>query len=185
MVVHRDIEGTGRGAQATPVVASGETTVDELQADTAAGLAHAVRRLYGRQLHVLLVIDDEDEAALFADAAEESVLDVGIEVVAGVDEAAAHIQRAIANRRRKGVPDVVVSALDIDESHRLLAALRSQTQDDVFPVVILSDDGRPGLERRSFALGASGHLRAPERRYERVALIHTLPDFLPQLRVAE
>jgi hypothetical protein len=50
---------------------------------------------------------------------------------------------------------------------------------------VLSDDTGPALERRSFALGAAGHMRSPDRQYERVALIHTLPDFLPQVRTAE
>jgi CheY-like chemotaxis protein len=149
------------------------------------GLAQVVRRLYGRPLQVLLVIDDDSEAALFADAAEESVLDVGVEVVDGVEAATAHLERATTGRRRRQVPDVVVSALAIDESHRLLSALRAQTAANAFPVVVLSDDTRPAVERRSFSLGASGHMRAPDRSYQRVALIHTLPDFLPQFRAAK
>ena len=166
-----------------------QPTSDEALATTAdpdvTGLAQVVRRLYGRPLQVLLVIDDDAEAALFGDAAEESVLDVGIEVVDGVDAATAHLTRATTGRRRRQVPDVVVSALDIDESHRLLSALRAETAANAFPVVVLSDDIRPAVERRSFALGASGHMRAPDRSYQRVALIHTLPDFLPQFRAAK
>jgi CheY-like chemotaxis protein len=151
---------------------------------TIAGLAGVVRRLYGRPLHVLLVTDDDESAALFADAAEESVLDVGVQVLGGVDEAHDHITRALASKRRRGVPDVVVCSLAIEESHRLLVALRPETQADAFPVIVLSDDTRPALERRSFELGAAGHMKAPDRRYQRVALIHALPDFLPQFRAS-
>lgn len=179
---HPQDQGT---AASVAAVAAPDEVVDLGDAEGVAGVAQAVRRLYGRPLHVLLVTDDPSAAILFADAAEESVLDVDVEVVGAVDEAVDKLKRLLDTRRRRGVPDVVVAALDIEESHRLLEAVRPQTAADAFPVVVLSDDSRPALERRSFSLGAAGHLRAPDRQYQRVALIHTLPDFLPQFRKAE
>lgn len=186
MVAQRNVEVGSGGADRSPFAPAPGTGADVEPTvetdDGIAGLARVVRRHYGRPLQVLLVTDDEDSAAAFADAAEESVLDVGIEVTADVDEAVAHVQKALGSRRRRGVPDVVVTAVEVDESHRLLEELRAQTEADAFPVIVLSDDPLPSQERRSFALGAAVHLRAPDRQYQRVALIHALPDFLPQFR---
>jgi len=173
-----------RHAASAALASRDEETADLAKAPSIAGIASVVRHLYGRPLQVLLVTDDDESAALFADAAEESVLDVGVQVLGGVDEALDHIKRALSSKRRRGAPDVVVCSLDLEESHRLLAALRPETQADAFPVIILSDDIRPALERRSFELGAAGHMKAPDRRYQRVALIHALPDFLPQFRAS-
>lgn len=176
----------GKVTASTPTAAlvTPEDIQDLDSLDGLSGLADVVRRHYGRPLQVLLVLDDPDAAEAFAVAAEESVLDVGIEVVDGVDGALIHIGQMLAERRHRSIPDVVVCALPIEESHRLLDALRPQTEADAFPVIVLSDETGPALERRSFALGAAGHMRSPDSQYERVALIHTLPDFLPQFRSA-
>lgn len=186
MVAQRnvEVEGDDAGRPAFAPAPAG-LPLDDLTivaTDGIAGLARVVRRHYGRPLQVMLVTEDEESAAAFADAAEESVLDVGVQVMASVDDAVAHVQKALGSRRRRGVPDVVVTAVEVDESHRLLEELRTQTEADTFPVIVLSDDPRPAQERRSFALGAAGHMRAPDRQYQRVALIHALPDFLPQFR---
>jgi CheY-like chemotaxis protein len=180
----RSTHDEGSAASTAAVVAPDEL-VDLAAIESVAGLAQVVRRLYGRPLRVVLVTDDDDSAAHFGEAAEESVLDVSVEVLSGVDEAIERLDRALSGRRRRNVPDVVVSALEIDESHRLLSTWRPASVTDAVPIIVLSDDNRPGLERRSFALGAAGHMRAPDRQYERVALIHALPDFLPQFRPAE
>ena len=172
------------GAASTAAAVAPVELVDLAAIESMVGIAQVVRRLYGRPLRVVLVTADAEAALAFTEAAEESVLDVSVEVLAGVEEAIAHLERALSSKRRRHVPDVVVSALDVDESHRLLASWRPATATDAVPIIVLSDENRPGLERRSFALGAAGHMRAPHRQYERVALIHALPDFLPQFRPA-
>ena len=144
---------------------------------------YVTRLAYGRHLRVLLVDGDADSAEAFLAAADEAVLDVAVEVAPSVDDALDHLVRAAAQRRRK-LPDIVISATAIDESHQLLTRLRSDGRFDAVPVLVLSHEAGANLERRSFSLGAAGHLRAPRVDYERVALVHALPDFMPTARAA-
>lgn len=142
------------------------------------------RLSYGRHLRVLLVAPDEGTARPFLDAAEESVLDVNVEVAVGAGDALSRLCRSQSQRLRRSTPDVVVSLVAVEDCHQLLRDLRDDSRFDLLPVIVLSDDATPGLERRSFALGAAGHLRTPRRDYERVALVHALPDFIPTARAA-
>lgn len=142
------------------------------------------RMSYGRHLRVLLVAPDDAAADPFLAAAEESVLDVNVEVALGSADAMSRLCRSVTQRLRRSTPDVVVSLLEVEECHQLLAQLRDDSRFDLLPVIVLSDDPSPGLERRSFAFGAAGHLRTPRRDYERVALVHALPDFIPTARAA-
>jgi CheY-like chemotaxis protein len=139
---------------------------------------------YGRHLRVLLVDGDDETAGAFLAAAEEAVLEVRVEVASGVDDAMERLDRAVGQRRRRGWPDIVISALDVAASHDLLGRLRDDDRFDAVPVIVLSEESSASLERRSFALGAAGHLRAPRVDYERVALVHALPDFMPTARAA-
>ncbi|MBK5222043.1 MAG: hypothetical protein JJE52_04035 [Acidimicrobiia bacterium] len=148
------------------------------------GSGHVTRLIYGRHLRVLLVEADPDAAAAFADAAEESVLDVRVEVAIGVDAAVTSLQRSMEPRRRRTPPDIIVSSLSVPHSHQLLTFLRDDSRFDLLRVVVLAAESDARLERRSFALGAAGHLVAPRRDYERVALVHALPDFMPRARAA-
>ncbi|MDZ7677725.1 MAG: hypothetical protein U5K29_04165 [Acidimicrobiales bacterium] len=145
--------------------------------------AWRVTRLsYGRHLRVLLVESDTDRADAFTRAAIESVLDVAVEPADGVDEALSRLERSTGALLRRPMPDVAVVGVDMPEAHRLLEILRSDTRFDSLPVIVLAETASPEAERRSFALGATAHLVAPRRDYERVALIHALPDFIPRAR---
>ncbi|MFP4511943.1 MAG: hypothetical protein ACLFRV_03240 [Acidimicrobiales bacterium] len=151
--------------------------------DDAAPEAWPVTRLsYGRHLRVLLVESDTDQAAAFTRAAVESVLDVAVEPVDGVDEALSRLERSTGALLRRPMPDVAVIGVDMAEAHRLLEILHGDTRFDSLPVIVLAETASPDAERRSFALGATAHLVAPRRDYERVALIHALPDFIPRAR---
>lgn len=142
---------------------------------------HTVTRLtYGRHIRVLLVDDDPDHAASFVAAAHESVLDVTVDTV-DVEEALARLGRSGTPRPRRQPPDVVVVSLEITEAHRFLETV-NQSDGERLPTLVLAKHASPVAERRSFALGATAHLVAPRRDYERVALIHALPDFIPSAR---
>lgn len=170
----------GDGGSADPAAPDassrdGERSLDEVQ--------YVTRLAYGRHLRVLLVDGDERSAESFLAAADEAVLDVAVDVAAGVDDALERLARSAAQRRRK-LPDIVISAVPIDESHQLLTRLRNDGRFDAVPVLVLSHEAGANLERRSFSLGAAGHLPAPRVDYERVALVHALPDFMPTARAA-
>lgn len=168
---------TEREDESSGAVQAGDVT-DVAPAD----IRHVTRLSYGRHLRILLVDADDDSAAAFDRAAEEAVLDVHVDRASGVDDAVDRLVRAVGRRRR--VPDIVVSSLDVDDSHLLLTRLRADERLDGIPVLVLSHDPTASLERRSFALGAAGHLRIPRVGYERVALVHALPDFMPNARAA-
>jgi CheY-like chemotaxis protein len=141
----------------------------------------AVTRLtYGRHIRVLLVDDDPQHAAAFVDAARESVLDVTVDTVDTIEDALARLERSGTPRLRRQ-PDVIVVSLEISEAHRLLE-MTNQHDGKRLPTLVLAKHASPVAERRSFALGATAHLVAPRRDYERVALIHALPDFIPSAR---
>lgn len=166
------VEGTDDGA-AAPVDGRSVDGVDA---------PHVTRLSYGRHLRVLLVDGDDASSEEFHLAAEEAVLDVHVERATSVDDAMERLAKALGRRRR--LPDILVSALEVADSHLLLTALRDDVRFDDLPVLVLSQDPTASLERRSFALGAAGHLRTPRVDYERVALVHTLPDFMPNARAA-
>ena len=165
---------------ADDAVAVNGTHVDGERADE---VLRVSRLAYGRHLRVLLVDGDEDSAGAFLAAAEESVLDVRVEVALDVDDAMERLDRS-AGRRRRGWPDIVISAVEVADSHDLLGRLRDDDRFGDVPVIVLSGESNTALERRSFSLGAAGHLRTPRVDYERVALVHALPDFMPTARAA-
>ncbi len=140
------------------------------------------RLTYGRNVRVLLVESDPARAAAFERAAEESVLQVTVEQVDGLDAAVDRLGRRGSAIRRRVEPDIMLISLEITEAHRLLDAVQRDTRHDSLPIIVLADTGSAEAERRSFALGATGHLVAPRQDYERVALIHALPDFMPSAR---
>jgi CheY-like chemotaxis protein len=144
---------------------------------------HRVTRLaYGRHIRVLLVESDAGRSTDFARAADESVLDVRVETVPSVEATLGRLERATGPLLRRPLPDVIVVALPSAESHRLLELLQLDSRFDDVPMIVLADTAAPSAERRSFALGATAHLVAPRQDYERVALIHALPDFIPRAR---
>lgn len=156
--------------------------VAEEDADDVPEAWRVTRLSYGRHLRVLLVESDTDQADAFTRAAIESVLDVAVEPAEGVDEALSRLERSTGALLRRPMPDVAVVGVGMPEAHRLLEILRGDTRFDSLPVIILAETASPEAERRSFALGATAHLVAPRRDYERVALIHALPDFIPRAR---
>lgn len=139
---------------------------------------------YGRHVRVLLVEADSEVAEAFVQAGHESVLDVRVEVVDDPGAAIARLERSNAQRRRKPLPDIIVTSVAVPEAHRLLEMLQDDSQFDGIPVLVLAPSASAQAERRSFALGAVAHLVAPTRDYERVALMHALPDFIPRARAA-
>lgn len=143
---------------------------------------HITRLDYGRHVKMLLVDSDPDSASSFERAGAESVLDVRIETATSVDEALARLGPSTAPLLRRSMPDVVVLSLPTVEAHRFLETLRDDPSHDDLPVIVLAESGASEAERRSFALGAAAHLVAPSRDYERVALMHALPDFIPSAR---
>lgn len=139
---------------------------------------------YGRHIRVLLVEPDHEVAEAFTRAGHESVLDVRVEVVDDPEAAIARLERSTAQLRRRTMPDIVLTSTAIAEAHRLLEMLQNDSRFDELPVLVLAPSAAPQTERRSFALGAVAHLVAPTRDYERVALMHALPDFIPRARAA-
>ena len=137
---------------------------------------------YGRHVRMLLVDTDPDSAAAFDRAGAESVLDVRLETATSIDDAIERLSRSATTLLRRARPDVVVLSLPTPEAHRFLEILRDDATHDDLPVIVLAESGASEAERRSFALGATAHLVAPSRDYERVALIHALPDFIPSAR---
>jgi CheY-like chemotaxis protein len=140
------------------------------------------RLAYGRHLRVLLVESEERRAADFVRAADESVLDVRVDHVIDTDEALARLERASGALLRRPLPDVIVVSLPVEESHRLLELLQPDDRLEQMPILVLAEHTNPVAERRSFALGATAHLVTPRQDYERVALVHALPDFIPRAR---
>lgn len=143
---------------------------------------HITRLDYGRHVRMLLVDSDPDSAASFERAGAESVLDVRIETATSVDEAIDRLGHSTTTLLRRSIPDVVLLSLPTVESHRFLETLRDDPTHDDLTVIVLAESGASEAERRSFALGAAAHLVAPSRDYERVALMHALPDFIPSAR---
>lgn len=154
-----------------------------IDVDDEGGHAGITRLSYGRHLRVLLVDDRQESVERFLRAADESVLDVRVEVVADVGSALTRLRRTTARRNGTRAPDVVVVHLADGDNHRLLADVRAEPELDV-PVVVLAHVADRDAERRSFALGAAGHLVSPSGDYERLALIHALPDYVPRARAA-
>ncbi len=148
------------------------------------GTTRITRLNYGRHVRMLLVEPDPQAAAAFIRAGDESVLDVRIEVVDDPEVAVARLERSFSPRLRKAAPDVVVTSIEVSEAHRLLELIRLDPRFDDLPVLVLAPTAAPSDERRSFGLGAAGHLVTPTRDYERVALMHALPDFIPSARAA-
>jgi CheY-like chemotaxis protein len=137
---------------------------------------------YGRHLKVLLVDADDEQADALSRAAEESVLDIHVERVASIDATLTRLERASGAILRKPLPDVIVVALPTPETHQLLEILQLDDRFDEMPIIVLNEAADPAAERRAFALGATAHLVTPRRDYERVALMHALPDFIPRAR---
>jgi CheY-like chemotaxis protein len=158
----------------------GSSTIDLHDEGHPAGIT---RLSYGRHLRVLLVDDRADSVERFRRSADDSVLDVRVEVVGDVGSALSRLRRASSRRDGARAPDVVVTGLADGDNHRLLADVRAEDALDV-PVVVLTRAADPEAERRSFALGAAGHLVSPSGEYERLALIHALPDYVPRARAA-
>jgi CheY-like chemotaxis protein len=140
------------------------------------------RLAYGRHLRVMLVESEEPRAADFTRAADESVLDVRVEHASDAEIALARLERTSGSLMRRPLPDVILVSLPTDEAHRLLERLQHDERFDQMPILVLADTANPVAERRSFALGATAHLVAPRQDYERVALVHALPDFIPRAR---
>lgn len=145
------------------------------------GVVRVTRLAYGLHLTVLLVSADDVEP--FRQAAEESVLDVRIETVPTSEATVARLERSGGGSlRRRPLPDAIVVALPIQEAHHLLEQIQGDDRFGEVPTIVLTDVSSPELERRSFKLGAAAHLPVPRRDYERVALVHALPDFMPRAR---
>ncbi|HSL59472.1 MAG TPA: hypothetical protein VK866_16620 [Acidimicrobiales bacterium] len=162
----------------------GSITIDLDDDDLGAAGGPAITRIaYGRHLRVLLVDDRHESVERFVHSAADSVLDVRLEVVDDVGAALDRLRRATRKSQRRHAPDIVVANLTDADNHRLLADLRDDPDLDV-PVVVLTRAAGADAERRSFALGAAGHLVSPTGDYERVALIHALPDYVPRARAA-
>lgn len=160
--------------------AEGRNTIDLHDEGGHGGIT---RLSYGRHLRVLLVDDRVESVERFLRSADESVLDVRVEVVADVGSALSRLRRTTTRRNGAHAPDVVVVHLADGDNHRLLADVRAEPGLDV-PVVVLAHATDRDAERRSFALGAAGHLVSPSGDYERLALIHALPDYVPRARAA-
>ncbi|MGY6501523.1 MAG: hypothetical protein ACXIVQ_11625 [Acidimicrobiales bacterium] len=143
-------------------------------------ITRVTRLTYGLHLTVLLVCADDAEP--FRQAAEESVLDMHIDSVPTAEATLARLERSGSGLRRRPLPDAIVLALPIADSHTLLATIRSDHRYAEVPLIVLTGTSSPELERRSFKLGAVAHLPIPRRDYERVALVHALPDFMPRVR---
>jgi CheY-like chemotaxis protein len=160
--------------------------VDQAESDTfdADEPGRVTRLAYGRHIRVLLIDADADNADAFSQAAEESVLDVRVETLDTVEAALGRLERQSGPRLRRPTPDVVVVSLPTPEAHRLLGAMQDDPRIDDIPIIVLAETSRADAERRSFALGATAHMAAPRRDYERVALVHALPDFIPSARAA-
>jgi CheY-like chemotaxis protein len=168
-----------------PAISINGSDPDGPDTDQAADEPWRVTRLaYGRHIRVLLIESDAANADAFTRAADESVLDVRVEHVDDADSAVARLERSVGPLLRKPLPDVVVVSLDMPDTHRLLEMLRDDARFDGLPMIVLAANASPQAERRSFALGATAHLVAPRQDYERVALVHALPDFMPRARAA-
>lgn len=179
----REASGKGRGDDAsTPATPSSSSPAGE-PGRSLAQVRHVTRLAYGRHLRVLLVDADDTSAAAFLAAADESVLDVTVEVADSVDDTIDRLVNGVSGRRKR-LPDILVAALAITASHELLTRLRDDERLADVPVLVLASERDSKLERRSFSLGAAGHLPAPRVDYERVALVHALLDFMPTARAA-
>lgn len=177
--------GPGASSFGPAISINGSDHNGEAASETDQGEPWPVTRMsYGRHIRVLLVEADPANADAFTRAADESVLDVRVESVPDPDAALGRLERSVGPLLRKPLPDVVVTSLDMPDAHRLLELLHDDSRFDGVPVIVLAAAASSQAERRSFALGAAAHLVAPRRDYERVALVHALPDFIPRARAA-
>lgn len=175
-----DRSGPNEDTDSSPVARSASADAVDAGQDG----ARVTRLDYGRHIRVLLVESDPEVAASFTRAGHESVLDVRVEIAEDPEATIARLERSIAQLRRKPLPDIVVVSIETSEAHRLLEMLQDDSRFDGLPVLVLAPSASSQAERRSFALGAVAHLVAPTRDYERVALMHALPDFIPRARAA-
>jgi CheY-like chemotaxis protein len=182
-------DGPLNGSTLDSVAESAEAVLDdhdtglyEVVADSDG--TRVTRLAYGRHLRVLLVEADLDRAGAFTRAADESVLDVRVEHVTDVDATLSRLERASHSLLRRPLPDVIVVSLPTTDAHDLLEVLKLDERFDAMPILVLNETADPAAERRAFSLGATAHLVTPRRDYERVALVHALPDFIPRARAA-
>src|SRR5690606_17790350 len=143
---------------------------------------------YGRHLKVLLVGAGDEQADALSRAAEDSVLDSHVERVAGIDATLTRLEPATGATRREPLPCRTVVALPPPDAPPPPSTLQPREilhLDDRFdemPIIAHNAAADPPAERRASALGATAHLVTPRRDYERVALMHALPDFIPRAR---
>jgi CheY-like chemotaxis protein len=127
----------------------------------------------GPELAVLLVEDDPGDILIAREALRAGMLASALTVVQDGGEALAHL------RGDGGRPDLVLLDLNLPgmSGHEVLAAIKSDPELRIVPVVVLSTSSAEQDVRRSYELGANIYVTKPVDFDRFAAVVKQIEEF--------